>query len=82
MANKVVPGFTQVPVVQQDIRDIHIVALDEGATQFNLTVTYNVYDDQAGLRASRTITQQTATAPGAPFLAAVLAAVNTVEGTA
>lgn len=80
MANKVVT-YTQVPIVQQNIREIHLVALNPGATIFQLTAVYEIKDSVAGSHGMGTFTQQVSTAPDPTLITAILTAANAAQGT-
>lgn len=78
---KTVPGYTQVPVTQADLADIHIVRLDAAGTIFQATVVYEVRDSTGAIRSRETINQQGPGVLAAPALAALLLAINTAQGT-
>ncbi len=80
MPNKVV-SYTQVPVAQKDLAVIHIERLDAAGTLFNATITYETYDDEGNFLATRQRTQQGAGVLAAAAIAALLAGINTAEGT-
>lgn len=80
MANKIV-SYTQVPVQQADLAEIVITRLNAEGTLFNAAVTYEVRDDQGNLLATRSKTQQGAGVLAAAAITALLAAINTAEGT-
>lgn len=80
MPSKVV-SFTQVPVIQKDLSVIHIERLNPEGTLFNATITYEVWDDQGVLIKIGELTQQGAGVLAAPAIAALLSAINAVEGT-
>lgn len=79
MPNKTVSGYTQVPVVAANLQSIHYDRLNAAGSANNLTVSYEVKDDTGAVRAVRTLTQQVASYP--ITAAAVVAAINTQEGT-
>lgn len=81
MAAKEVPGYTQVPVTQADLADIHIVRLNSEATVFQATILYEVRDSDGEVRSRATFSQQGAGVLAAPAIAALLAAINAVQGT-
>lgn len=80
MAAKAI-SYTQVPIIQENVREIHLVALNPGATTFQLTVTYEIKDSEGGLRGNGQFTQQVATAPDPVLMTAILAAANAAQGT-
>ena len=80
MANKVIT-YTQVPILQENVREIHLVALNPGATIFQLTAVYEIKDSLGALRGMGSFSQQVATAPDPTQLAAILAAANAAQGT-
>jgi len=80
MAAKVI-NYTQVPIVQENVREIHLVALNPGATVFQLTAHYDVKDDQGASRGRGIFTQQVETAPDPVLMNAILAAANAQQGT-
>lgn len=80
MPNKVVAAWTQVPIVAANLLSIHYDRLNVGGTSNNMTVVYEVKDDTGAVRAVRSLTQQVASYP--ITAAAIVAAINTAEGTA
>lgn len=80
MANKVIT-YTQLPIIQENVREIRLVALNPTATIFQLTAVYEIKDSLGGARGMGTFTQQVATAPDPTLLAAILAAANAAQGT-
>lgn len=80
MANKIV-SYTQVPVIQENIREVHLVALNAGATIFQLTAVYEVKDSEGALRSTGTFTAQVATQPDPVHINAILAGANAQQGT-
>lgn len=81
MANKDVPGYTQVPIIQQDVRTITLVALNDAATVFQLTVDYNIKDSVGELRGTGHFSVQVATQPDATLINQILTAANAAQGT-
>lgn len=79
MANKAVPGYTQVPVAAKDIVEVRHTRLNAAGTVTDVAVTYNVRDDLDVVRATRTLSFQGATYPTTG--AAIIAACNAAEGT-
>ncbi len=80
MANKIIT-YTQVPIIQQNIREIRLVALNPGATTFDLTAIYEIKDSLGGSHGTGTFTQQVSTAPDPVLIASILAAANAAQGT-
>lgn len=80
MANKVIT-YTQVPIIQENVREIHLVALNPTATIFQLTAVYEVKDSLGASHGMGTFTQQVATAPDPTLIASILAAANAAQGT-
>jgi len=80
VANKTVT-YTQVPIVQENVREIHLVALNAAATIFQLTAIYEIKDSLGGSHGTGTFSQQVATAPDPAQLTAILAAANAAQGT-
>lgn len=79
MANKSVSGYTQVPVVGADILSIRYQRLNETGTVNQLTVVYNVKDDQGAIRQIATYSAQVASYPISA--ATIISALNTQQGT-
>lgn len=80
VANKVVT-YTQVPIAQKDVREIHFVALNDAATTFQLTAVYNIWDLAGVSHGTGSFSQQVNTTPDATLLASILAAANAAQGT-
>lgn len=78
MANKVVPSFTQVPVVANDVMAVYHSRTTSGAT-IDVTIEYLIRDDANVIRGRNTARTTTATYPLSG--ANALAACNTAEGT-
>ena len=80
MANKVIT-YTQVPILQENVREIHLVALNPAATVFQLTAVYEIKDALGASHGMGTFSQQVSTAPDPAQLAMILAAANAAQGT-
>lgn len=80
MANKNV-SYIQVPVIQENVREVHLVALNAEATIFQLTATYEVKDSEGTLRGTGQVTAQVTTQPDPVHITAILAAANAQQGT-
>lgn len=81
MAGSKVITYTQVSIIQENIRAIHLVALNPTATIFQLTAEYEIKDSLGGSRGMGTFSQQVATAPDPTLIASILAAANAAQGT-
>lgn len=79
MANKSVPGWTQVPVTANEIASIHYDRLNAGGTQNQLTVVYDIKDSLGAVRQQGTLSQQVGSYPVS--VAAILTSINTAQGT-
>lgn len=81
MANKTVPGYTQVPVAAGDILRVVHVRLNASGSITQITVEYQVRDDVGGgaVRGLRTLSFQGGAYPASG--ASILSACNTAEGT-
>lgn len=80
MAGKVIT-YTQASIIQENVREIHLVALNPLATVFQLTAVYEIKDSLGAARGMGTFSQQVATAPDPTLIAAILAAANAAQGT-
>lgn len=78
MPNKSVPGYTQVPVIGNDILNVNHSRSEAGAT-INVDIVYIVRDDQGAERGRNSTSMTTATYPASG--ASVLSQCNTAEGT-
>lgn len=79
MANKAVPGWTQVPVTADMLQKITYDRLNATGTQNNLTVDYEIRDTLGAVRQIATLSQQVGSYPIS--IAAILSSINTVQGT-
>lgn len=78
MPNKTVPSWTQVPVTGNDLISIHYDRLVPGVSNI-ITVAYEIRDTLGVVRQTATLAQQVSTYP--VTLAAILASINTAQGT-
>lgn len=79
MANKAIPGWTQVPVVVTDLASIHYDRLNLAATSNQITVVYEVRDTLGAVRQTATLSQQVTSYPIS--LAVILSTINAAQGT-
>jgi len=79
MANKAVPGWTQVPVTAAEITSIRYDRLNSTGTQNQVTVVYDIKDSLGAIRQQGTLSQQVGSYP--VTIAAILASINTAQGT-
>lgn len=74
-------SWTQQPVLQTDLQSFHLDRLN-GGTSYRATVVYEVRDQNGAVQYTRTLTTVLASWPAsAASTTAILAAVNTQEGT-
>lgn len=79
MPNKVVPGYTQVPVVASDILGVKHDRLNDAGTVTQVTIDYQVRDNQGVVRDQRAVSFQAGSYPTSG--ASILSACNAAEGT-
>lgn len=79
MANKSVPGWTQVPVTAAMLLSIHYDRLNAAGTQNNLTVAYEIQDTLGAVRQIGALSQQVASYPIS--VANILVSINAAQGT-
>lgn len=79
MPNKSVPGYTQVPVVASDILRVAHERLNAAGTITQVTVDYQVRDDQGTVRDINSLSFQGGSYPASG--ASIISACNAAEGT-
>jgi len=74
-------SWTQQPVLQTDIQSLH-VDRQNGGTSYRVTIVYEVRDETAAIRFTKTIATTVASWPAAAAsTTTILAAINAAEGT-
>lgn len=80
MPSKIV-NYTQVPVEQKDLAVIHIERANAEGTLFRAQISYDVLDSEGNRLRTSGFQQDGPGVLAAPAITALLAAINTAEGT-